>query len=183
LKPFDEREVRTVIEMALYKHEAESRLRASERRFAVTLSSIGDAVIATDDQAQIDFLNPIAVQLTGWSRAEACGRPIGEVFRIVDEYSREPASDPVAEALRWGRVARLKGRTVLLARDGRETPIDDSGAPIIADDGSVTGRFWSSRTRPRSAAPRRPSPSFGHWSTGRTMRSRSSIRRAGAFST
>jgi PAS domain S-box-containing protein len=139
LKPFDERELRTVIEMALYKHEAESRLRASERRFAVTLSSIGDAVIATDDQAQIDFLNPIAVQLTGWSRAEACGRPVGEVFRIVDEYSREPASDPVAEALRWGRVARLKGRTVLLARDGRETPIDDSGAPIIADDGSVTG--------------------------------------------
>src|SRR5262249_5995935 len=75
IKPFDESQLRTAIEIALYKHAADMRVHASERRYAVTLSSIGDAVIATDQSAHITFMNPVAEALTGWSMAAAMGRP------------------------------------------------------------------------------------------------------------
>lgn len=139
LKPFEDSELRTVIEMALYKHAAERRLRDSERRYAVTLSSIGDAVIATDSQARVTFLNPVAEALTGWPPREATGRPLGEVFHIVSERTRHPVEDPVAKVLSLGTVVGLANRTLLLARDGGEVPIDDCGAPIIDDRGGITG--------------------------------------------
>jgi PAS domain S-box-containing protein len=139
LKPFEERELRTVVEMALYKHGAERKLRESEHRYAVTLSSIGDAVIATDGQARVGFMNPVAEALTGWPRAEAAGRPLAEVFRIINEYTRQPAEDPAAKVLRLGTVVGLANHTVLLARGGGEVPIDDCGAPIKDDQGSITG--------------------------------------------
>ncbi len=139
LKPFEDSELRTVIEMALYKHAAERKLRESERRYAVTLASIGDAVIATDDQTRVTFLNRVAEALTGWPRAEATGRPLAEVFRIINEETRQPVEDPAAEVLRLGIMVGLANHTVLLARDGREVPIDDCGAPIIDDRGSITG--------------------------------------------
>ena len=128
LKPFEDSQLRTVIEMALYKHTAERKLRESERRYAVTLASIGDAVIATDDQARVTFLNPVAEALTGWPREEAIGRPLAEVFHIINEETRQPVEDPAAKVLRLGTVVGLANRTVLLARDGREVPIDDCGA-------------------------------------------------------
>jgi len=139
LKPFEDSQLRTVIEMALYKHTAERKLHESERRYAVTLASIGDAVIATDDQARVTFLNPVAEALTGWPRAEATGRPLGEVFHIINEETRQPVEDPAAKVLRLGKVVGLANHTVLLARDGRAVPIDDCGAPIIDDQGSITG--------------------------------------------
>ena len=139
LKPFEDSELRTVIEMALYKHAAERKLRESERRYAVTLASIGDAVIATDDQTRVTFLNPVAEVLTGWPQAEATGRPLAEVFHIINEETRQPVEDPAAKVLRLGIVVGLANHTVLLARDGREVPIDDCGAPIIDDRGSITG--------------------------------------------
>ena len=139
LKPFEDSQLRTVIEMALYKHTAERKLRESERRYAVTLASIGDAVIATDDQGRVTFLNPVAEALTGWPQAEATGRPLAEVFHIVNEETRQPVEDPAAKVLRLGTVVGLANHTVLLARDGREVPIDDCGAPIIDDRGSITG--------------------------------------------
>src|SRR5262245_42899067 len=123
----------------------ESRLRsqrhlaASERRYAVTLASIGDAVIATDSQARATFLNPAAEALTGWPMAEAAGRPLAEVFRIVNEQTRQPVEDPAARVLRSGTVVGLANHTVLLARDGREVPIDDCGAPIRDDRGGIQG--------------------------------------------
>ncbi len=76
IKPFEDREIQSTIEMALYKHEAEERLRESERRYATTLKSIGDGVIATDAQGGITFMNPVAEKLTGWSLAEAQGLPL-----------------------------------------------------------------------------------------------------------
>src|SRR5262249_51662118 len=124
---------------------SESRLRfqrrtaASERRYAVTLGSIGDAVIATDTQARVTFLNPAAEALTGWPLGDALGRPLTEVFRIINEQTRQPAEDPAAKVLRSGTVVGLANHTALLARDGRETPIDDCGAPIIDDRGRITG--------------------------------------------
>jgi PAS domain S-box-containing protein len=139
LKPFEERELRTIIEMALYKHQAERKLHQSERRFAITLSSIGDAVIATDDQARISFLNPVAASLTGWTQEEAVGQPLSTVFRIINEKTRLPVEGPAARALSLGKVIGLANHTALLARDGREIPIEDCGAPIVDDKGAITG--------------------------------------------
>ena len=139
LKPFEDSQLRTVIEMALYKHTAERKLRESERRFVTTLSSIGDAVIATDEQTRITFMNPVAETLTGWPQGDAAGRPLAEVFRIVNEETRQTVEDPAAKVLRVGTVVGLANHTVLLARSGVEVQIDDCGSPIIDDDGAVTG--------------------------------------------
>ena len=134
LKPFEERELPTVIEMALYKHAAERRLRLSERRYATTLQSIGDAVIATDAESRITFVNSVAEALTGWLAAEAVGRPLDEVFRILGEPSRQTIENPVTRVLREGTVVGLGNHTVLIARDGREHLIDDCAAPIHDGD-------------------------------------------------
>ena len=115
------------------------RIAASERGYAVTLASIGDAVIATDTQARVAFLNPAAEALTGWPRAEAVGRPLTEVFHIINEQTRQPVEDPAAKVLRLGTVVGLANHTALLTRDGREMPIDDCGAPILDEGGAVTG--------------------------------------------
>jgi two-component system, sensor histidine kinase and response regulator len=120
-------------------HRSRRRVAASERRYAVTLSSIGDAVIVTDKQARVTFLNPVAEKLTGWSPVDARGKPLAEVFRIVNEQSRQPVEDPAVKVLRLGTVVGLANHTVLLARDGREVPIDDSGAPIIGESGGIAG--------------------------------------------
>ena len=139
LKPFEESQLRTAIEMALYKHAAERRLRDSERRYAVTLSSIGDAVIATDEQVRVTFMNPVACSLTGWTVEDALGRPLAEVFRIIAEDTGEPVEDPASKVLRLGTVVGLANHTALVARDGRVIPIDDCGSPIVDDRGAVTG--------------------------------------------
>jgi PAS domain S-box-containing protein len=139
LKPFEDSQLRTVIEMALYKHAAERKLRESERRYATTLSSIGDAVIATDRIARVTFMNPVAAALTGWPQEEAIGKPVTQVFTIVNEETRETVEDPAGQALRLGRAVELANHTVLIARDGRDLPIADCGSPIIDDRGGITG--------------------------------------------
>lgn len=139
LKPFEERELRTTIEMALYKHDAERKLRASERRFATTLRSIGDAVIATDERGQITYMNPTAETLTGWPLAEAQGQPFANIFQIIHETTRQPAENPVERVLQEGIVVGLANHTLLLSRDGQEIPIDDSASPILDDQGNCTG--------------------------------------------
>jgi PAS domain S-box-containing protein len=139
LKPFEELELRTVIEMALYKHAAERKLRESERRFVATLSSIGDAVIATDKETRVTFMNPVAEALTGWPQREALGRSLAEIFHIVNEETRQMVRDPAGQVLSLSTSPGLANHTLLLARDGRELPIDDCGAPIIDDGGGITG--------------------------------------------
>jgi PAS domain S-box-containing protein len=139
LKPIEDRELHTVIEMALYKHAAERRLRESERRYAVTLNSIGDAVIATDSRGCVTFMNPVAEALTGWQLSEAIGHTLSEVFHIINELTHAPAEDPVAKVLRLGTVIGLANNTVLVARNGQEVPIDDCGAPIRDDDKHIAG--------------------------------------------
>jgi two-component system sensor histidine kinase/response regulator len=120
-------------------HRSRRRLVANERRYAVTLSSIGDAVIATDNRARVTFMNPVAEALTGWPQEDAAGRPLAEVFRIVNEETRQPVDDPAAKVLRLGAVVGLANHTALISRDGREVLIDDSGAPIIDDRLAVIG--------------------------------------------
>ncbi|MBE0583397.1 MAG: PAS domain S-box protein, partial [Desulfofustis sp.] len=122
---------------ALYLSEA--ALRAEAERHSVTLQSIGDAVIATDAEGFVELLNPVAEELTGWQQDQARGRPLTEIFRIVNEETREPVEDPVTKVLREGMVVGLANHTILIARDGSERPIADSGAPIRGRDGAITG--------------------------------------------
>jgi PAS domain S-box-containing protein len=105
-------------------------IRRERERYRVTLSSIGDAVIATDAGGRVSFMNGVAEALTGWPQAEATGRPLPDAFRIVHERTREPADNPALRALREGAVVGLANHTVLIARDGTERPIDDSAAPM-----------------------------------------------------
>jgi PAS domain S-box-containing protein len=120
-------------------HRARRRVVANERRYAVTLSSIGDAVIATDNEARVTFMNPVAEALTAWPCAEAIGKPLTDVFRIVNEETRQPVEDPAAKVLKLGTVVGLANHTALISRDGREVLIDDSGAPIIDDRLAIIG--------------------------------------------
>jgi PAS domain S-box-containing protein len=117
----------------------ERALQANAEQLRVTLASIGDGVITADLRANVVSLNPVGEALTGWNQAEAAGRPIDEVIRIVAESSREPLENPAQRALRQGYVAGLSNHTVLISRDGTERPIDDSAAPIRDREGRVTG--------------------------------------------
>ncbi len=121
------------------RKRGEEELRRQREWLRVTLSSIGDAVLATDTKGAITFLNPVAAGLTGWTEAEALGRPVGEIFQVVDEQTRERSDDLVACVLREGRVAVLNSHAALVARDGSLMPIEDSAAPIRDSDGSLTG--------------------------------------------
>jgi PAS domain S-box-containing protein len=116
-------------------------LELAEQRefFRVTLSSIGDAVISTDTEARITFLNPMAEAMTRWKSDEAIGQPIENVFHIINEQTRKPAPNPVAKVLREGTIVGLANHTALIARDGRETAIADSAAPIRDGSGKISG--------------------------------------------
>ncbi|RYE94218.1 MAG: PAS domain S-box protein [Myxococcales bacterium] len=127
-------------------HEESARASASlqairerEVRLATTLSSIGDAVISTDAQGHITFMNPVARELTGWTEADAYGQPMAVVFRILNEHTRLPVDSPVDRVLREGVVVGLANHTLLVRRDGTEIPIDDSAAPIRDLTGGLTG--------------------------------------------
>jgi PAS domain S-box-containing protein len=113
-----------------------ARLRASEERLVTTLRSIGDAVIATDQQGRITMMNPVAEALTGWRLSMARGASLEQVFRIINEETRDRVESPVAKVLRVGGIVGLANPTVLIRRDGHERPIEDSGAPIL--DGKHT---------------------------------------------
>ena len=139
IKPFEERELRTSIEMALYKHRMEKKLVASHRWLATTLRSIGDGVIATDADANVVFMNPVAEELVGWKEEQALGKPLEEVFRIVNEHTLAPAENPVEKALREGAVVGLANHTILIARHGAQRSIADSAAPIQDNDNSIHG--------------------------------------------
>jgi len=120
--------------------EENARLIQEQReRLRVTLASIGDAVISTDAEGHITFVNPIAENLVGWNSDDAAGRTLAEVFRIINEDTRQPVENPAMRALRQGAIVGLANRTVLIARDGTERPIDDSAAPIRDAAGKVIG--------------------------------------------
>jgi PAS domain S-box-containing protein len=118
---------------------AEAALHRSEENLAVTLNSIGDAVLATDTEGRVTRMNPIAEKLTGWTYAEAQGRPIAEVFHIINEETRQPVVIPVEKVLASGKIQGLANHTIVIARDGTERPIADSAAPIHEKDGLVLG--------------------------------------------
>ncbi len=116
-----------------------SQLEQEREWFRVTLSSIGDAVITTDTEARITYLNPVAEKMTGWSNAEARGQPLANVFRIINELTRLEAKNPVARVLAEGNIIGLANHTSLIDRQGRETAIEDSAAPIRDAAGKMVG--------------------------------------------
>jgi PAS domain S-box-containing protein len=118
---------------------AANALFEQKELFRTTLASIGDAVIATDRGARVTFLNPVAEALTGWKSHEADGEPLASVFEIVNEETRAPVQNPALRALRDGAIVALQNHTVLIAKSGTETPIDDSAAPIRDAQGTMTG--------------------------------------------
>jgi PAS domain S-box-containing protein len=121
------------------RQRAEGELAAERERLRITLASIGDAVISTDADGRVAFLNRVAEALTGWPQAEAAGRPLPEVFRIIHERTRQPVENPALRALKEGVVVGLANHTVLIARDGSERPIDDSAAPMRDEQGNPVG--------------------------------------------
>ncbi len=120
-------------------YRSERRQREAREEFRITLRSIGDAVISTDREGRVRHMNAVAEELTGWPEDEAMGRPLGEVFRIINEWTRAVVENPVKRVLREGLVVGLANHTVLIHRNGAERPIADSGAPIRDDDGAILG--------------------------------------------
>ncbi len=118
---------------------AARKLRESEARAGRILHSIGDAVIVTDADARVIRMNPVAERLTGWTEADAASLPLGKVFHIVNEESHQIVESPVAKVKRTGAAVSLSNHTLLIRRDGTEISIDDSGAPILDDNGELAG--------------------------------------------
>lgn len=132
----------TMMSMALDITErklAVEQLRSSEENLAITLQSIGDAVIATDTQSKVTRMNPAAEHLTGWQLSEAIGQPLTKVFHIINAGTRETASNPAELVMEHGNVVGLANHTALIARDGKEYQISDSAAPIRDSSGKIVG--------------------------------------------
>ena len=121
------------------RKQVEKSLRESEAWLSTTLESIGDAVIATDVGGRVTFMNPVALSLTGCNRQETIGKPLEEVFCIINEESRQPVESPVTKVIRRGIVVGLANHTLLIAKDRTEMPIADSGAPIRDEKGNLIG--------------------------------------------
>ena len=138
-EPFTPEQVRCIIELALSNHEVEQNLVERQALLSTTLKSIGDAVITTDSNGLITFLNPVAEKLTGWSLSEAVGKPLQKVFNIINESTGKKPPNPVKKILEKGLVIELANHTVLISRNGQKIPIDDSGAPIKDEYGNILG--------------------------------------------
>jgi len=132
-----------------------AKVRASEEHLAITLRSIGDAVIATDARGLITLMNPVAETVTGWRAVDARGASLDAVFRIINEETRIPVESPVAKVLREGGIVGLANHTLLIRRDGTEVAIEDSGAPIQDRDGGMIGVVLVFRDASRERAAER----------------------------
>ncbi|MCG8617024.1 MAG: PAS domain S-box protein [Desulfobacterales bacterium] len=154
IKPFDRQEIQSTLEIALYKCRMDKKLQKSEQWLATTLRCIGDGVIATDAGGRIRYLNPVAEALTGWRSDQALGHSLEEVFRIINEKTRQPCENPVTRVLATGERINLADNTLLVNRHGQEIPIKDSGSPIVLDSGETIGvvLVFQDDTRNKAAA-------------------------------
>lgn len=139
LKPFEERYLRSSIEMALYKHQMETRLKENERWLSTILKSVGDGVIVADEKGLIKFMNPVAEVLTGWELKELAGSKASDLLKLLDEDTREVMENPLERVLKENIIIGRSNHTILINRDGREISIDHSSSPLRDDKGRVTG--------------------------------------------
>ncbi|KKM87729.1 hypothetical protein LCGC14_1265930 [marine sediment metagenome] len=121
------------------QRKTHQKLRVSEEWFSTTLKSIGDAVIATDRMGNIEFVNPIAEDLTGYESEKSIGKPLEDIFNIINEETRKSVESPVSRVIREGAIVGLANHTVLISKEGIEIPIADSGAPIKDNKGNLIG--------------------------------------------
>jgi PAS domain S-box-containing protein len=121
------------------RERAERAVEESEVWLSATLNSIGDAVMATDTKGCVTFMNPVAQSLSSWDQEKAIGKPLEHVFNIINEETGKPVENPVTKLIREGMVVGLANHTILIAKDGKEIPIDDSGAPIRNEEGDIIG--------------------------------------------
>ncbi|MBI4630791.1 MAG: response regulator [Chloroflexi bacterium] len=142
LKPFDEREISIVLEMAFFKHQADKEVKESRRWLSAILQSIGEGVIATD---------PIALRLTGWKEAEASGRLLPEVFNVIYRETRQAIDNPVESAQHNKQALSYANLTVLMQKDGGEIPIDIFVSPITDDKANLNGVVLTFRKTPGKA--------------------------------
>lgn len=145
VKPFQERQLLASIETAIHKSGIEKRLEESEEWLATTLMSIGDAVIATDGDGCVKSMNHVAERLTGWKQEDAAGKPLIDVFKIINGETGEKIENPVMRILKKGVVVELTNQMLMIAKDGAKIPIDDSFAPIKNDKGDVIGTVLAFR--------------------------------------
>jgi len=129
----------SIVLFASARRNAERRLREQTELLQVTLKSIGDAVIATDQKGRISFINPTAETLTGWKSEDITGRPLEEIFKVISETTRQTIESPFAAVVRDGATVGLANHTLLVKKDGAEIPIEDSGAPIRDAKGKIVG--------------------------------------------
>ncbi|MCX6340081.1 MAG: PAS domain S-box protein [Candidatus Aureabacteria bacterium] len=129
----------SAVALVIQQSHAEEALRKSEEDMAITLHSIGDAVISVDTDGRIVRMNPVAEKMTGWTLLESKGSPLSNVFRIIDARTRQPSPDPVKRVLETAGIIGLSNDTMLIARDGTEYLIADSAAPIRDKDGRILG--------------------------------------------
>jgi len=145
LKPFDSRDVLTAVELALYKFQVESEVKEQRGWLSTTLQSIADAVIATDTEGIIKFINIIAEQLTGWKQEDAIGKKLDDVFIIENEKTGERLSNPIVKILSARSIINIAEHTILRAKNGIRTIIEESASPILSDSGEVTGIVFTFR--------------------------------------
>lgn len=136
---FDSYSLVRALRNAIQRKIAEDTLYLERERAVITLNSIGDAVLCTDMVGAVTYLNLVAETLTGWTREEAAGKPLGEVFRIIDSATRKSARDPLEMAVEQNRTVGLTANCILIRRDGQEFSVEDSCAPIRDRSGRVTG--------------------------------------------
>lgn len=139
LKPFEERYLRSSIEMALYKHKMENRLKENERWLGTILKSVGDAVVVTDEKGIIKFMNPVAEAISGWSYKEATGKNLSEIFILLRENTKEKIESPVKRVVRDNMVLGRINHTILVSKYGNEIFVDHSAAPLKDEKGNITG--------------------------------------------
>lgn len=139
VKPFENKDLYTAIEMSLYRHSMERKLKENEESLSTTLNSIGDGVIATDPNGLIERMNPVAEKMCGWKIDEAKGKKLEVVFNIINAETRRPIANPVNKVLSTGKNVHLANHTVLINKDGTEKHISDCASPIRNSKGEITG--------------------------------------------
>ncbi len=139
IKPFDDRSLHVNIEMSLYKHKMEKKLKESEKWFSTTLLSINDAVIATDRNGLVTFMNPVAEKLTGWKRENTYGNSLDRVFNVISEETRKQIENPAARVLLGDSNIRSTNDAVLISRDNIKYPIEENTSAIKDDNGKIIG--------------------------------------------
>jgi len=153
VKPFTANDLRVAVEVGLFKYQVAQELQENRDQLATLLRSISDAVIATDGEGRITFMNPAAETMTGWPQTEAMGRIITDIFQLIDEVTQHPIDNPVHQVLQDQETVYLNSFTALIARNGNRIPVGDSASPLRRPSGEVSGVvmvFWDISDRRQS---------------------------------